>query len=102
VAPPQYPLLDEDEEWSSTGRHAIVLPHRFVRYRRVMGTRRGARDAEGERPPKMGDPGYFPDHTTERRAEYRRTTPGQRVAEAIEVSRTATKLAVLAARRRAR
>ena len=50
----------------------------------------------------MGEPGYLPDHTAERRAEYRRTTPGQRVAEAIEVSRTATKLAVLAARRRGR
>jgi hypothetical protein len=57
---------------------------------------------EGKRSPRMGEPGYLPDHTAERRAEYRRTTPGQRVAEAIEVSRTVTKLAVLAARRRGR
>jgi hypothetical protein len=57
---------------------------------------------EGERPPTMGEPGYFPDHTAERRAEYRRTTPGQRVAEAIEVSRTVTKLAAIGARRRER
>lgn len=48
------------------------------------------------------EPGYLPDHTAERRAEYVRTTPGQRVAEAIEASRTATKLAVVATRRRAR
>jgi hypothetical protein len=59
-------------------------------------------ELETEDRPQMGEPGYFPDHTAERRAEYRRTTPGQRVAEAIEVSRTATKLAALAARRRAR
>ena len=58
--------------------------------------------SEGNRAPKMGEPGWLPDHTAERRDEYRRTTPGERVAEAIEVSRTATKLAVLAARRRAR
>jgi hypothetical protein len=57
---------------------------------------------QNKRRPKMGEPGFFPDHTAERREEFRRTTPGQRVAEAIELSRTATKLAVLAARRRAR
>ena len=68
-----------------------------------MGTREPTpEDLEAEDRPQMGEHGYFPDHTAERRAEYRRTTPGQRVAEAIEVSRTATKLAVLATRRRAR
>jgi hypothetical protein len=36
---------------------------------------------------------WLPDHTAERRAEYRRTTPGQRVAETIAISRTTTKLA---------
>jgi hypothetical protein len=83
--------------------HAAAEAHDWlVRYRRVMATREGKRDREHERPPKMGEPGWLPDHTAERREEYRRTTPGQRVAEAIEVSRTATKLAVLAARRRAR
>jgi hypothetical protein len=50
----------------------------------------------------MGEPGYLPDHTAERRAAYRRTTPGERVAEAIEISRMATKLAALGARRRER
>ena len=67
-----------------------------------MGAVEGTSGRSGKRRPKMGEPGYFPDHTAERRVEYRRTTPGQRVAEAIEVSRTVTKLAVLAARRRAR
>jgi hypothetical protein len=75
---------------------------RSVRYRRVVGTRDESSDSGRNRAPKMGEPGYFPDHTAERRAEYRRTTPGQRVAEAIEASRTVTRLAVLAARRRAR
>ncbi len=55
-----------------------------------------------ERQPRMGEPGWFPDHTAERRDEYRRTTPGERVAEAIAVSRTATKLAVAGRKRRER
>jgi hypothetical protein len=67
-----------------------------------MDARDGSFDPKRKDAPKMGEPGYFPDHTGERRAEYRRTTPGQRVAEAIEVSRMATKLAVAAARRRER
>jgi hypothetical protein len=46
--------------------------------------------------PKMGQRGWFPDHTAERRAELARTTPGQRVAEAIELSRTATRVAAVA------
>jgi hypothetical protein len=50
----------------------------------------------------MGEPGWFPDHTSERRAEYARTTPAERVAEAIELSRTATRLAALARERRER
>ena len=56
----------------------------------------------GEIAPKMGQPGYFPDHTAERRKEYRRTTPGQRIAEAIEASRFVTRVAVAGHRRRAR
>ena len=55
-----------------------------------------------ERPPRMGERGFFPDHTAERRAEYARTTPGELVREAIEVSRTATRLAVIGRRGRAR
>jgi hypothetical protein len=37
--------------------------------------------------PKVGEKGWFPDHTAERRAELPRATPGERVAEAIELSR---------------
>jgi hypothetical protein len=47
----------------------------------------------------MGQPGWIPDHTAERRAEYRRTTPGERVAETIALSRIATKIAVAAQQR---
>ncbi len=67
---------------------------RSLRYRRAM--------AANERAPKMGDKAWFPDHTAERRAEFARTTPGERVAEAIELSRTMTRLAVAGARRRER
>jgi hypothetical protein len=54
------------------------------------------RAREEKRVPKMGQPGWFPDHTAERREDFRRSTPGERVAEAIAISRTATKLAVAA------
>jgi hypothetical protein len=51
----------------------------------------------------MGEPGWFPDHTAERRAEFAQTTPGERVAEAIVLSRTVTGIAAAAAQtRRAR
>ena len=40
----------------------------------------------------MGQPGWFPDHTAEWRDDYKRTTPGQRVAVAIELSRFQTQL----------
>jgi hypothetical protein len=50
----------------------------------------------------MGQPGWLPDEDAIRRAAYRATTPGQRVAEAISISRTATKLAEAAYKRRAR
>jgi hypothetical protein len=50
----------------------------------------------------MGEPGWLPDHDAERRDEYRRTTPGERVAEAIAISRTATKIAAAAQRARER
>jgi hypothetical protein len=52
--------------------------------------------------PKMGKRGWFPDHTAERRAELARTTPGERVAEAIELSRIATRVAAAAHRQRER
>jgi hypothetical protein len=46
-----------------------------------------------EHAPKMGQPGWFPDEDGIRRAEFAATTPGERVAEAISISRTATKIA---------
>lgn len=52
--------------------------------------------------PKMGERGWFPDHTAERRAELERTTPGERVAEAIALSRTAMRVAAAAHRQRER
>jgi hypothetical protein len=54
------------------------------------------REKPRERAPRNGERGWFPDHTAERRAEYVRTTPGERVLEAIQLSRTATRLAVIA------
>jgi hypothetical protein len=45
----------------------------------------------------MGLPGFMPDHAQERRADYLRSTPAQRLAEAINLSRTATKLAAAGA-----
>jgi hypothetical protein len=59
-------------------------------------------DRAGVARPRMGQRGWFPDHTAERRAELARTTPGERVAEAIEIRRTATRLAVAGQRRRER
>ena len=50
----------------------------------------------------MGEPGWFPDHTAERIDEYQRTTPGARVADAIAVSRTATRFAAIGYKNRAR
>jgi hypothetical protein len=49
--------------------------------------------------PRNGERGYFPDHDAERREAFKRTTPGERVAEAIALSRFATKLASVARRR---
>ncbi len=54
------------------------------------------------RAPRMGKPGWLPDHTVEWSEEYKRTTPGERVAEAISISRTATKIAAATAHRRER
>ena len=49
--------------------------------------------------PEMGERGWFPDHTAERRAEFVRTTPSDRVAEAIGLSKVATTLAAAGRRR---
>jgi len=52
--------------------------------------------------PKMGQPGWLPDEDAIRRAEFAATTPGERVAEAISISRTATKIAAAVQRQRER
>ena len=56
----------------------------------------------GEHAPTMGERGWFPDETAIRRAEFRASTPGERVAEAISISRTATMIAAAGRRRGAR
>jgi hypothetical protein len=43
--------------------------------------------------PRNGERGYFPDHDAERREAFKRTTPGERAAEAIALRRFLTKLA---------
>ncbi len=50
----------------------------------------------------MGQPGWLPDEDAIRRAEFAATTPGERVAEAISISRTATKIAAAVERQRER
>lgn len=46
----------------------------------------------------MGTRGYFGDHRAERRAEMTTLSAGERVAQAIHLSRTATRIAVAGAR----
>lgn len=46
--------------------------------------------------PAQGRPGYLPPHRDERRADFRELTPAARVAEAISISRTATRVAAAA------
>jgi hypothetical protein len=46
----------------------------------------------------MGSQGYYADHAQERRTELARTTPGERIAEAIRLSRFATRLASIGRR----
>lgn len=46
--------------------------------------------------PAPGQPGYFPSERDERRADFRELSPGERVAEAISISRTATRIALAA------
>jgi len=54
-------------------------------------------DRRGNRsPPRSGERGYLPDEAAIRRAEFLRTTPGERVAEAIALSRLATGIAAAA------
>jgi hypothetical protein len=58
------------------------------------------RTGTGSVPVPMGLPGYMPDHRQERRADYVRSTPGERLAEAISLSRTATRLVLAGAAER--
>jgi hypothetical protein len=59
---------------------------------------RDGKSARDEHKPRMGEPGFFPDRAAELRAEFRRTTPAERVADAIALSRLATRLAVIGSR----
>jgi hypothetical protein len=61
----------------------------------------GAAGWRGAAPVPMGVPGYMPDHQQERRADYLRSTPGERLAEAISLSRSVTRLAEAGAAERA-
>lgn len=54
--------------------------------------------AESERKPRNGERGYFPDHGAEWHADFLRTTPAQRLAEGIDLSRFGTKLTAAFAR----
>ena len=49
----------------------------------------------------MGTRRFFPDHAEERRREFTLLTPGERVAQAVRLSRTATRIAVATAQARA-
>jgi len=46
----------------------------------------------------MGTPGYFPDQARERKADFETLTAAERVAQAISLSRTATRIAAAVAR----
>jgi hypothetical protein len=50
----------------------------------------------------MGSREYLPDHAAERRDEFLRSTPAQRLDEAIRLSRTATRFAAAGAAREER
>jgi len=47
-------------------------------------------------PAPPGSRAYLPTHASERRRDFLRTTPAERVAEAISLSRTATRIAAAA------
>ena len=55
-------------------------------------------DRIDRRRPTMGEAGWFPDHAAERDDAFTRTTPAERVMDAIELSELATNLAAAAAR----
>lgn len=49
--------------------------------------------AETERKPRNGERGFYPDQDAELRAYYLRTTPSERLAEGIRLSRQLTRFA---------
>ena len=57
-------------------------------------------EADAALAPAMGSRAYFPDQRAERRREFVSLTPGERVVQAIELSRSATAIAAAAARSR--
>ena len=68
-----------------------------MRYRRGVSAKKERLDRHR---PAMGQPGWFPDHASERREDFSRTTPSERVAEAIRLSELATRIAAAAAAQR--
>lgn len=72
-----------------SGRKRGLLAEAIARHEHALGGR------------GMGTRGYFDDHRAERRAELATSTAGERVAQAIRLSRTATMIAVAGARARA-
>lgn len=53
-----------------------------------------------EHKPRNGEKGFYPDQDAELRAHYLRTTPSQRLAEGIRLSRQMTRIAAAFARSR--
>jgi hypothetical protein len=61
--------------------------------------RERVREKFREHRPRNGERGYFPDHAAERRDEFRRTTPEERIMEGIALSQFSTRVAVAGRKR---
>lgn len=82
-------LADTVEELRSTGESKRLLTQAFARLQEVRAAR-----------PAMGTRGYFPDHARERRLDFERLNVGERVAEAMRLSRAVTRIAAAGAKAR--
>lgn len=80
-------LAVEMERLRRTGRKRGLLAEALARRERALGSGR------------MGTRGFFPDQHAERRHELASTSAVERVAQAIRLSRTATRIAVAGARK---
>lgn len=79
-------LAVEIERLRRSGRKRGLLAEALARRERALSSRR------------IGTRGFFPDQHAERRGDLASTTAGERVAEAIRLSRIATAIAVTGAR----